>query len=94
MPSFPQAKKCLKEDSCREHLGDKDHKSTDRLQSHQGCSRLDAGFLKIAPGYMSLFPFALRKLKNSSRRSGNCPVKSDARYEVSLPRNKRKPERG
>ncbi|XP_008765516.1 myosin light chain 1/3, skeletal muscle isoform isoform X1 [Rattus norvegicus] len=43
---------------------------------------------------MSLFLFALRKLKNSSRRSGNCPVKSDTRYEVSLPRNKRKPPRG
>lgn len=58
-----------------------------------GCPLLGPGFLKIALGYKSLFLSALRKLKNSSRRSGCRPVKSDARHEVSLTRNKRKPPR-
>uniref|UniRef100_A0A8D0VHE4 Myosin light chain 1/3, skeletal muscle isoform n=1 Tax=Sus scrofa TaxID=9823 RepID=A0A8D0VHE4_PIG len=72
----------LKEDSPRELLRDKDHKSTDRHWSHYGCPLLGSDFLKIDLRVQIPLSLCPKKAKELSKGSGYLSLKSDASYEV------------
>lgn len=72
----------LKEDSPRELLRDKDHKSTDRHWSHYGCPLLGSDFLKIDLRVQIPLSLCPKKAKELSKGCGYLSLKSDASYEV------------
>uniref|UniRef100_A0A7N5P4T8 Myosin light chain 1/3, skeletal muscle isoform n=2 Tax=Caniformia TaxID=379584 RepID=A0A7N5P4T8_AILME len=77
-----QVRSFSKEEAPRDHLKDKDHKSTDRLRSHYGCPFLGSGCLKIALRVQSPPSLCPKKAKELSKGSGHLSLKPDASCEV------------
>lgn len=77
-----QVRSFLKEEAPRDHLKDKDHKSTDRLRSRYGCPLLGFGCLKIALRVQSPPSLCPKKAKELSKGSGHLSLKPDASCEV------------